>query len=265
MDIKVPSRLKMALTLLLVWLAWFVVNLAANGIYYIAADKGQSGLRLAGEVLYFAGVILTGVLIPYHLCRRWGLEIPLFPQKRTVWFWLGSLVFLVLAVFLGIQAMADQGMSVQTFLAQPVMRLIAPLPLFIPTMAAYTILWYGLMLRGWEKVFGGGRLAAMAGIILSAVLYGLYHFASVDEIFFLKGMLDEILITTLIGIGFGIFVVLLRSLAVAFLVNWILNLFVFSPLETFHPPIWQWPLGVIVLLVLWLVYRYCWLEWDHSL
>ena len=258
-EVELPSRRKMALTLLLVWLAWFVVNLAANGVYFIAA-QGKPGLRLAGEVLYYAGVVITGVLIPWHLCRKWGLDIPLFPRKRTVWFWLGSLVFLMLAVFLGIQAMADQGMSMQAFLAQPVMRLIAPLPVFIPTMVAYTILWYGLMLRGWERVFGGGRWATLAGILLSAVLYGMYHFASVDEITTLQGMLDEIIITTLIGIGFGIFVVLSRSLAAAFVINWILNLFVFSPLETFHPPIWQWPLGVIVLLVLWLVYRYRWLE-----
>jgi membrane protease YdiL (CAAX protease family) len=116
------------------------------------------------------------------------------------------------------------------------------------------------MLRGWEKVFGGGRWATLAGILLSAVLYGVYHFASVDEITSLQGMLDEIMITTLIGIGFGVFVVLSRSMVAAFVINWVLNLFVFSPLETFHPPVWQWPLGVIVLLVLWLVYRYRWLE-----
>ena len=258
-EVELTSRRKMTLTLLLVWLAWFVVNLAANGVYFIAA-QGKPGMRLAGEVLYYAGVVITGILIPWHLCRKWELDIPLFPRKRTVWFWLGSLVFLVLAVFLGIEAMADQGMSVQAFLTQPTMRLIAPLPLFIPTMVAYTILWYGLMLRGWEKVFGGGRWSTLAGILLSAVLYGMYHFASVDEITTLQGILDEIMITTLIGIGFGIFVVLSRSLAAAFVINWILNLFVFSPLETFHPPIWQWPLGVIVLLVLWLVYRYRWLE-----
>lgn len=95
-EVNLPSRRKMALTLLLVWLAWFVVNLAANGVYFIAA-QGKPGLRLAGEVLYFTGVVITGVLIPFHLCHKWGLAVPLFPQKRTLWFWLGSLVFLVLA------------------------------------------------------------------------------------------------------------------------------------------------------------------------
>ena len=28
-------------------------------------------MRLAGEVLYYAGVVITGVLIPWHLCHKW--------------------------------------------------------------------------------------------------------------------------------------------------------------------------------------------------
>lgn len=254
-----PSRCRMALTLILVWLGWFVVNLAANGVFYIAS-QGNATLRLAGEVVYFTGVIIMGILIPYHLCQQWNLEIPLFPARRTGWFWFGSFLFLVAAIFLGIQAMGDQGMTLTMLFAQPVDRFLAPLPVFIPTMIAYTILWYGLMLRGWQKVFGGGRVATLLSILLSAFLYGLYHFASVDEIFSLQGMLDEVLITTLIGIGFGFYVLLSRSLFTAFLINWVLNFFVFSPLDTFHPPLWQWPMSVLFLIALWLVYRYGWLS-----
>jgi membrane protease YdiL (CAAX protease family) len=247
------------LALLLVWLAWFVVNLAANGLFYIAADNKPS-LRLPGEVLYFAGISIVGVVVPYHLCRRWHLDIPLLPEKRTIWFWLASLIFFVLAVPLGLAAMSDQGMTWAMVWERPFPWIIAPVPLFIPTMIAYTLLWYGLMLRGWERIFGGTRWGTMAAVVVTAVLYGVYHFASVDELKTLTAVLDEIMITTLIGIGFGLYVVWFRSLLVAFMANWLLNWFVFMPLDTFHPPAWRWPVGLLVLLIVWGIYRFAWLS-----
>jgi hypothetical protein len=48
---NIPTRRRMALTLALVWLAWFVANLAPNGLFYIAA-RGVPGLRLPAEILY---------------------------------------------------------------------------------------------------------------------------------------------------------------------------------------------------------------------
>jgi hypothetical protein len=262
-DASAPPTRRMVLTLLLVWTGWFIANLAANGLFFIAAH-GHPGLRLPAEIQYFSGVSISGIVIPYHLCRKWGLDLPLLPGKRSAGFWLGTLLFLALAVFLGIQAMTDQGMSLQAAFAHPAGWILAPLPVFIPTMIAYTLLWYGLMLRGWERVFGGGFRGRALAIPASALLYGLYHFASVDEIFSLPGMLEEILITTLIGIGFGIFVVFSRSLLAAFLINWILNWFVFTPLDTFHPPAWQWPLASLVLAAIWLVYRYGWVGQDRG-
>ncbi|MBN1260312.1 MAG: hypothetical protein JXB35_06485 [Anaerolineae bacterium] len=253
-----PNRRRMALTLILVWLAWFAANLASNGLFYIAA-RTAPGLRLPGEIVYFAGVSITGIFIPYHLCRAWGLDISLFPEKRPAGFWVGSVVFLILAVPLGIAAMSDQGMTLADVAAQPLAWILAPIPVFIPTMIAYTLLWYGLMLRGWERVLGGSKWATAGAILLGALMYGFYHLASVDELTSLAAMADEIFITTLIGIGFGAYVVLSRSLLVAFLVNWVLNWFVFTPVETFHPPLWQWPLGLCVLIGIGLLYRYGWL------
>ncbi len=258
-----PTRRRVALALILVWLAWFVANLAPNGLFYIAAH-GAPGLFIPAEILYYAGVSITGVIVPYHLCRKWNLDVPLFPKKKTTWFWLGSALFLGLAIPLGMAAMSDQGMTLGTVFSQPLTWILAPLPIFIPTMIAYTLLWYGLMLRGWQRVFGGSRWAATLAVLLSAALYGAYHFASVNEITTLQGMLDEVFITTLIGIGFGLYVVLARSLLVAFLVNWLLNWFVFTPVETFHPPVWQWPLAALVLAGVWLVYRYGWIEREEE-
>lgn len=253
------SRRRMALTLLLVWLAWFIANLAAKGLFYIAAH-GTPGLRLPGEVLYFVGVALTGIVIPYHLCRIWGLELPLFPEKKTVGFWIGSAVSLALAVFLGIMAIAEQGMTLGAAFSHSIAWLVAPIPIFIPTMIAYTVLWYGLMLRGWERIFGGSRWATVLAILVSAVIYGVYHLSDVDKFTSLAAVADEIFITLLIGVGFGVYVVLGRSLVLAFLINWALNWFVFTPMPDFHPPVWQWPLGLLILGGIWLIYRYGWIE-----
>ena len=259
---SLPRR-RMALTLVLVWLAWFVANLAPNGLFYIAAH-GTPGLRLPGELLYFVGVSLTGIVIPYHLCRAWGLELPLFPAKKTLGFWLGSGVFLILAVFLGIMAMSEQGMTVGDAFSYSLTWLLAPIPLFIPTMIAYTLLWYGLILRGWERILGGSRWATALAILLGAVMYGVYHLAGVDQFTTLAAVADEIFITTLIGIGFGVYVVLGRSLVLAFLINWVLNWFVFAAVPEFHPPVWKWPLSVLVLAAVWLIYRYGWLPAGRS-
>ena len=46
--------------------------------------------------------------------------------------------------------------------------------------------------------------------------------------------------------------VLARSLLVAFLANWLINWFVLTPVETFHPAVTLWPMGYIVLAVVWL-------------
>lgn len=251
-------RRQFILALLLVWLAWFMANLAANGLFYIAVDN--PAVRLPAEIIYFAGISISGVVVPFHLCKRWNLQMLLLPEKRTFWFWPASLLFLIIAVPLGLAAMNDQGMTLAMVLERPFTWIVAPLPIFIPTMIAYTLLWYGLMLRGWQQVFGDSRWGTVAAVVVTAVLYGVYHFASVDELHTLTAVMDEIVITTLIGIGFGLYVVWFHSLLVAFVVNWLLNWFVFMPLTTFHPPVWQWPIALLVLLAVWLIYWYGWLE-----
>ena len=254
-----PSGKKMGLTMLLVWLAWFYANLGANGLFYKALN-GTPALRLPGEIAYFLGVSIVGIVAAYHFARKWNLDLPLFPKKRGISFWIGSLVFLGLVIVLGFQAMAEQNMTMADVLKQPFIWIIAPFPIFVPTMIAYTLLWYVFFLRGFEKLLGGSKAATAAAIILSAIVYGIYHSASIDEILTIEQMIDEIVITTLIGIGFGLYVIFARSLVIAFFVNWILNWFVFTPVATFHRPIREWLLPYVVLGGVWLVYRYWWSE-----
>jgi hypothetical protein len=97
-------------------------------------------------------------------------------------------------------------------------------------------------------------------IVVTAVVYGVYHLASVNELLTFSAMLEEIAITSLIGIAFGTYVVLCRSLLVALLNNWLINWLVFMPVETFHPSPALWPLGYVILAIVWLTYRWLWVH-----
>lgn len=254
-----PTRKRMVATMLLVWLAWFFVNLGANGLFYVSLH-GRPGARLPGEILYYLGVSTVGIVVALHLSLKWNLEMPLLPEKRGPGFWIGTVAFLALAIFLGANAMADQGMTLADVAQRPPAWIVAPVFVLGPTMLAYTLLWYGFYLPGIRWLLGDSKAATVLAIVLTAVIYGVYHLAGIDELLTLPDMLEEILITTCIGVVFGIYVVLARSLLVAFLVNWLINWFVFTPVVTFHPSVALWPLGYVVLGVVWLVYRFLWVE-----
>lgn len=254
-----PTRKRMVATMLLVWLAWFFVNLGANGLFYVSLH-GRPGTRLPGEVLYCLGVSLVGIVVALHLSKKWNLEMPLLPEKRGLGFWIGTVAFFALAVFLGVNAMADQGMTLADVAQRSPAWIVASVFVLGPTMLAYTLLWYGFYLPGIRRLFGGSKAATALAIALTAVIYGVYHLAGIDEMLTLPAMLEEILITTCISVVFGIYVVLARSLLVAFLVNWLINWFVFTPVETFHPSVALWPLGYAGLAVVWLAYRFLWVE-----
>jgi hypothetical protein len=156
--------------------------------------------------------------------------------------------------------MADQGMTLADVAQQSPAWIIAPVFVLGPTMLAYTLLWYGFYLPGFRRLFGGSTAATILAIVLTAAVYGVYHLAGVNELLTFSAMLEEILITTCIGIVFATYVVLCRSLLVAFLINWMINWFVFTPVETFHPSVALWPLGYAILAVVWLVHRFLWIE-----
>lgn len=78
------------------------------------------------------------------------------------------------------------------------------------------------------------------------------------QLFTLQAVRKEVVITTLIGIAFGVFVVPSRSPLMAFPVTRILDWFVFASVQSFHPSMWRWPIASIVLLIVWLLYGYGW-------
>lgn len=257
-----PSPKRLVLIMILVWLAWVFVNLGANGLFYIA-QHGRPELRFPGEVAYFLGVSVVGIIVAGHLARKMGFDLPLWPEKRGPVFWIASTIFFLLAIFLGINAMAEFGVDLSFVRQQDLTWIIAPIFVLAPTMLAYTILWYGFYLNAYRRLLGNSKFGTALAILLTAFTYGMYHIASIDELLTVGAVVDEILITSCIGIAFGIFVVLFRSLLVAFLVNWVLNWFVFTPVDTFHPEPGLWSLGFIVLAVVWVIYRFGWLGKDR--
>ncbi len=96
----------------------------------------------------------------------------------------------------------------------------------------------------------------MGAILITAAAYAVYHLASIDEIHGLDAMLGEIAITFVIRAVLLSFVVWSRSVGVALIADGVMNYLVFLPMDHFHPPVWQWPVGIAVLAAVWLAYRW---------
>lgn len=261
-EVRRPPRREALFAVVLLYAAWCYANLAANGLYALSATRGP-GYRDVGEVVYFAGVVITGVLATLHLARRWGLDVRVLPERRGPLLWLGWAGLFVFAVVIGIAAMTEQGMSLTAWQAQSWADLAAPVFVFVPTMIAYTLLWHVVLFQGLRRVFGAGEgsrswLRTAGAVVATSAIYAVYHLASIDEIVTLSAMADEIAITFAIRCVLLLSVVALRSIGPALAADFVMNYFVFSPMPHFHPDPWKWPLGGVILVVLWTFYRYGW-------
>ncbi len=253
----IPSSRHMGMVMLLVYLAWFYANLAANSIFFIAA-KDVPAFAPLGSATYFLGISLVGMVTTWHLSQRWGFEIRWWPKRMGAGFWLGSLAVLAFGVAMGIGAMADEGLTPADLPGKPLGWLLIVLPLFTFPMLAYTLLWNVFFLQGFRRLLGPSRLGTAGAIVCTAAVYAVYHLASIDEIATLDAMIMEI------GITFGIRVVLLllvvgtRSIGAAFVVDWVMNWFIFLPMEQMHPPTWYLVFALLLPVAVWLAYRHGW-------
>ena len=71
-------------------------------------------------------------------------------------------------------------------------------------------------------------------------------------------MIEEILITFGISVVIAAYVLLSKSLVVAFVANLVLNFLIFSPVASFHTSLWNWLLSYAVVILLLLIYHFAW-------
>jgi len=253
-------------TLSLVWLAWFIGNLCANALFYLGADFKtqlpgdlQSITYHWGTLIYYITVTVVGIASSLYFTDKWKLPISWSPKKYTPRFIILTLVLFAVFVALGIMAISQgQQISLSDVFSGNFSHLISPLILLLPTMVAYTLMWYGFFLQGLIRVFGNTVRGKVFSVLLTSFVYAIYHFASINEIHSIAAMAEEILITFVISIIIGAYVLKCKSLIMAFIANLALNFLIFSPVDSFHtsPLNWLYSYAIIVLLLL--IYRFAW-------
>lgn len=265
------SKKQILQTLSLVYLAWFIGNLCANALFYLGADfKTQlpSDLQFVtyhwGTLIYYITVAIVGIAASHYFIKKWKLTISLWPNKVTPIFIILSLVLFALFIGLGYMAISQgQQVSLRDVFSGDFAYLISPLILLLPTMVAYTLMWYGLFLQGLIKVFGDTVRGKILSVLLTSFVYAIYHFASINEIHSFSAMIEEILITFGISVIIGAYVLISKSLVIAFIANLLLNFIIFSPVASFHTSPWNWLFSYAIIALLLIIYRFAWQkEWD---
>lgn len=253
-------------TLSLVWLAWFIGNLCANALFYLGAEFKtqlpgdlQSITYHWGTLIYYITVAIVGIASSYYFIKKWNLPISLSPKSITPRFIILSLILFAVFIGLGFMAISQgQQLSLSDVFSGNFAYLISPLILLLPTMIAYTLMWYGLFLQGLIRVFGNTVRGMVLSVLLTSFVYAIYHFASINEIHSFAAMTEEILITFGISVIIGGYVLICKSLIVAFFANLMLNFIIFSPVNTFHtsPQNWLYSYAIVVLLLT--IYHFAW-------
>jgi hypothetical protein len=253
-------------TLSLVWLAWFIGNLCANALFYLGAEFKtqlpgdlQSITYHWGTLIYYITVAIVGIASSHYFIKKWNLPISLSPKSITPRFIILSLILFAVFIGLGFMAISQgQQLSLSDVFSGNFAYVISPLILLLPTMIAYTLMWYGLFLQGLIRVFGNTVRGMVLSVLLTSFVYAIYHFASINEIHSFAAMTEEILITFGISVIIGGYVLICKSLIVAFFANLVLNFIIFSPVNTFHtsPQNWLYSYAIVVLLLT--IYHFAW-------
>lgn len=258
------EKSEIIITLSLVWLSWFIGNLCANALFYLGLDfkhllpPDLQGITYHwGTLIYFMTVAIVGIIVPLRTIKKWHLNVKLLPETISTKFIISSLLLIVILCGLGIVAIQEEHQfGLGDIFSQDFLYMISPLILLAPTMVAYTLMWYGLFLRGLERVFGNSMVGKIASVVLTSFVYSIYHFASINEIHSFSAFFEETLITFGISVLIGIYVMMSDSLLIAFIANLALNFLIFSPIETFHSSPWNWAFSYLIVAVLLLIHHF---------
>lgn len=192
---------------------------------------------------YYVGVAASGVLIPWALARRHGFDLRWWPRAaaapRAV---LAGGLLLAAMVFMGVMALADQGLPRDHLLTAPPGSTLQPLAYLSLSMVAYLVLFWTYLRQGAQRLArpagtgDGGRSAAarVLGTVVPAAAYGIYHVTSVDSLSTLGALTDEIVITTVIGLLLGAYLQVTPNLVLVWVALNTINLFAFAADPQFH-------------------------------
>jgi membrane protease YdiL (CAAX protease family) len=249
MEVTMITKQNYIQTLILVWLLWFLGNLGANALFFIGSNFNEIYYSF-GIVYYFVTVTCVGILFPLWYINKWPLESG-EPMIRSVKYRiLFATLYLATMIFIGFLAIEGK-MTINEILSHDLQWILSPLFMLIPTMIAYGFLWYVLFFRIVKALYANKPGNVLLASVTTGFIYAIYHFASIDEIFTLPEMLEEVLITGIISIIICLFVHYSGMLWVSIVGNLILNWFVFSPVETFHttPLTWLVNYAICILCV----------------
>ena len=231
---KENSKKKRLSTIFIIWLIWLVGNLCANSLFFMG-DQYNRVFSVIGKIVYFITITGAGIVCAYHFSRQWKFSFNPIRPKKTAWLWNTILfAFILVMGYFAIDEQLADGFSFGYIVNHSLWWNLSPLFNLLPTMVAYTLLWYCLLLRTFQHSFKDNMWAKIISVILTAFFYSIYHFASVNEIFTLRAMLDEVMITFLISLALGAYIILTNNLVVLTIANLILNWFVFTPVASFH-------------------------------
>lgn len=211
--------------ILLAYILFCMANLFANYLMMYPATHE------IGEIVYYMAISIFGVLFPYHLIKKRKIVLPLFKTKISVKFVLLSLFMLGFSIFcaVGSGGLDDimQHSSSFTYLFQLI-------PILFVTMLSYTLLYFGFILHGLREHYKTGWKSFVIPIAVASLLFGVYHFVSIDSLHSLNTMIEEVIITTIVGLFLSTYTLLTRSISMTFIFIYLINWFVLMPETEFH-------------------------------
>jgi len=211
--------------ILLAYIFFCATILFAN---YLMMSPATHGI---GEIVYYMAVSIFGVLFPYHLIKKRNIVLPLFQKKFSVKFVLFSLFMLGFSIFC---AVGSGGLDEVVKHSSSFTYLFQLIPILFVTMLSYTLLYFGFILHGLREYYKTGWKSFVIPITLASLSFGLYHFVAIDSLHGLNIMIEEVIITTIIGLFLATYTLLTRSISMTFIFICLINWFVLMPEAEFH-------------------------------
>lgn len=241
-------------------LRWLVGSYLALNLGVLAANYLLIlGYPLWRDILYFSVIGLVGVIVPVYVCRRFGLGCRNFPERMSFAFLLFSVVLVLAAFFLGLESIGRVGDDQFTFaqaLELDPLKILNLLLYLLPTALALAYFYFGMLLDGLKKLFGGRSWGAVGAVLMTALAFGLFNFTAVEEWGSLAAVSEQVILMSAVGIGIGMYAHLMDGLFFVFVAFLTLEWFGKAPDQVYYRDFPESAMGAIIILAAFLVYRF---------